>query len=87
MEPYQRAAGQIRIELPYSHRFVRLELQDGRATLEGDVEWPYQKERAENAVRRVDGVLEVRNLLRVQPRVEWREVWRRIEDGFRRRAA
>jgi osmotically-inducible protein OsmY len=87
MGPYHRAMGQIRVELPYSCRFFRLQLHDGWATLEGEVEWPYQKERAEAAVRRVGDVKEVRNLVRVQPNVDPREVWRRIDDEFSRRRA
>ena len=87
MEPYQRAIGQLRIELPYSHHLIRLELREGQAILEGDVEWPYQKDRAEAAVRRAGVVTGVRNLLRVRPAVDPREIWRRVEDGFRRRAA
>jgi hypothetical protein len=87
MEPYEHAAQQIRAELPYSYPLIHLRVLEQRAILEGEVEWPYQKERAETAVSQAGGVMEVRNLLRVQPNVDPREVWRRIEEGFRRAAA
>ena len=74
----------LKTELPYSHSLIELTVSDGRATLEGDVEWSYQKERAEAAVRRVPGVREVRNLITVQPTVDPAEIRRRIQDAFSR---
>jgi len=46
-------------------------------TLEGDVEWNYQKERAETAVRRVKGIRGITNFVMVKPRVEPEDVKRR----------
>src|SRR6266478_4555281 len=42
----------------------------GWVTLRGEVEWQYQKEDAERAVRRLTGVRGVTNLLTVRPRVK-----------------
>jgi osmotically-inducible protein OsmY len=49
------AIAQIKSELPYSWEKIRVVVKKGWLTLEGDVEWNYQKERAEGAVRRVGG--------------------------------
>jgi osmotically-inducible protein OsmY len=55
-------------------------------TLEGDVEWHYQLERAEEAVRRVRGVKGVSNRLQVRPHVPPVDIKRRIEEALRRAA-
>ena len=41
----------LRAQLPYSHAFIRASVGASRATLRGVVEWRYQKEQAELAVR------------------------------------
>jgi osmotically-inducible protein OsmY len=76
----------LKTELPYSHSLIKLTVSDGRATLEGDVEWSYQKERAEAAVRDVPGIKEVRNLITLRPSVDPAEIRRRIKDAFPRSA-
>jgi hypothetical protein len=80
------AEDELRAELPYSHSLVRLFVAAGRATLSGEVEWRYQKERAEVAVRGLPGVKDVRNLLTIRPNVEPAEVQRRIKEELRRNA-
>jgi osmotically-inducible protein OsmY len=78
------ACAEIRAELPYSHRMIRVAGNGPRVTLSGEVEWPYQKQRAEAAVRRVRGVQDVRNLISLQPRAAAQDVQRRMQDSFRR---
>jgi osmotically-inducible protein OsmY len=73
------AEAEIRIALLYSCRFIRLSASGGRFTLEGSVEWDYQRSRAEDAVRRVAGAAGVRNLISIEPRVDAAEVLRRLE--------
>jgi osmotically-inducible protein OsmY len=55
-------------------------------TLEGEVEWYYQRERAEEAVRRVRGVKGVSNNIQVRPQVAPVDIKRKIEAAFRRSA-
>ena len=55
-------------------------------TLEGEVEWNYQRERAEKAVQRLRGVTGVSNLISLKPRVTPTEIKRKIEEAFRRNA-
>jgi osmotically-inducible protein OsmY len=55
-------------------------------TLEGRVEWQYQRSTAENAVRRIKGVKAVSNLIQLKPRAAPDEIKRKIEEAFRRNA-
>ena len=50
------AITQIKSELPYSWEKTRVIVKSGWLTLEGEVEWNYQRSRAEQAVLRVRGV-------------------------------
>lgn len=80
------AVAAIQNALPYSSDHVRVVVRDGWVTLEGWVEWNYQKERAEEVVRRVRGVKGITNLIQVQPRVPPTDIKQRIEEAFRRSA-
>ena len=77
---------EIKSELPYSHTLIKAVVNDGWVTLEGDVEWNYQKERAEDAARRVKGVKGITNFVMIKPKVEAEDVKRKIEDAFKRNA-
>jgi osmotically-inducible protein OsmY len=55
-------------------------------TLEGEVEWQYQRATAEHAVRGVKGVRGVSNLIRLKPRVQPSELKKKIQEAFRRGA-
>lgn len=71
---------------------MRLEKLDvtvakGWVTLQGEVEWQYQKEDAERVVRRITGVKGVTNLIAVKPRVTPSELQKKIEDALVRNAA
>lgn len=48
---------------------VRVTVSKGWVTLEGAVEWQFEKEAAERAARRITGVRGVTNLVRVQPSI------------------
>jgi osmotically-inducible protein OsmY len=80
------AVSSIQAQLPYSAEHIRVVVRDGWITLEGQVEWNYQKDRAEEAVRRIRGVKGVTNALQVQPRATPTEIKRKIEEAFRRSA-
>jgi osmotically-inducible protein OsmY len=77
---------EIKSELPYSHSMIKAIVNNGWVTLEGDVEWNYQKERAEAAARRAKGVKGITNFVMVKPRVEPEDVKRKIEEAFKRNA-
>jgi osmotically-inducible protein OsmY len=80
------AVEEIEKNLPYSSDHIRVVVRDGWVTLEGSVEWNYQRQRAEQVVRRVRGVKGITNLIELQPRVPPVEVKHRIEEAFRRSA-
>jgi osmotically-inducible protein OsmY len=80
------AVAAIQADLPYSSEHIRVIVRDGWITLEGQVEWNYSRERAEQAVRRVRGTKGVTNLIQLTPRVAPFEIKRKIEESFRRNA-
>jgi osmotically-inducible protein OsmY len=58
----------------------------GWVTLEGQVEWHYQRQEAERAVRRIKGVRGVVNAISIAPHATPQEVRQKIEEAFRRSA-
>jgi len=82
----REAVARIKGELPYPSDKIRLIVRDGWLTLEGEVEWNYQRERAEEAVRRVRGVKGITNSIEVKPRATPMEIRRKIEEALRRAA-
>lgn len=76
------AVAEIQNQLPYSSDRIRVVMKDGWVTLEGSVEWNYQRERAESAVRRLRGVKGVTNLIELQPRVPPSEIKGRSRRPF-----
>ena len=80
------AVAALKASLPYSWESVKVIAKNGWLTLEGDVEWHYQRERAENSVRRIKGVRGVANSINVRPKAAPSEIKQKIEDAFRRSA-
>jgi osmotically-inducible protein OsmY len=76
----------IRMDLPLTAGKIQVTLHDGHATLSGNVEWNFQREAAERAVRRVLGITGVRNHIELVPQVQPSEVKHKIEEAFRRSA-
>jgi osmotically-inducible protein OsmY len=76
----------IKRDLPSSWEKIRAVVDDGWITLEGEVEWQYQRERAEEAVWGVRGVKGVVNRIEVRPRVPPVDIKRKIEEALRRAA-
>jgi osmotically-inducible protein OsmY len=65
---------------------VKATVRKGWVQLEGEVEWQYQKEAAERAIRDVTGVIGVSNLITVKPRVTPSDLKKKIEEAFKRDA-
>jgi len=68
---------------------VKVMVQDGRITLSGEVDWYYEKEIAEDAVRYLVGVLGIINSITIKPRVKAvkaLEVKNKIEAALKRNA-
>lgn len=80
------AVAAIKRELPYSSEHIQVVARNGWLTLEGEVEWKFQSERAEEAVRRIKGLKGVSNLISLKPRATPSEVKQRIEEALKRSA-
>jgi osmotically-inducible protein OsmY len=65
---------------------VKIRVENGWITLSGEVEWNYQKEAVEAAVRKLSGVVGVTDLITVKPHVDAGDVKHRIEEALRRNA-
>ena len=65
---------------------VRVTVADGWVTLQGDVEWQFQKTAAEDAVRYLRGVRGISNQIVVEPHVYAADVKEKIESALRRKA-
>lgn len=72
------------VEVPAGQ--VMVTVSNGWVALEGEVEWQYQKQAAERAVRYLTGVVGVINAVVVKPRVSPTELKSKIEQAFRRNA-
>jgi osmotically-inducible protein OsmY len=65
---------------------VKVVVKNGWVTLEGTVDWQYQKDAAARCVRYLMGVIAVSNNVTIKPSVKWIDVKTKIEDAFRRNA-
>lgn len=68
------------------HDRIKLRAADGWITLEGQVEWQYQREAAERAVRHLLGVKGVSNQISLKPRITPADLKNRIEAALKRNA-
>jgi osmotically-inducible protein OsmY len=80
------AVAAIKNYLSLASEHIKVIVNTGRVTLDGEVEWNYQRDRAETVVRRVKGVKGVSNLLRLQPKAAASDIQHQIEAAFRRSA-
>ncbi len=76
----------LRAELPLAWENIKPLVHEGHVALEGTVQWHYERESAEAAVRRVPGVVSVRNSISLKPRVFTGEIKHKIEEAFERNA-
>jgi osmotically-inducible protein OsmY len=80
------AVAAIHRQLPYAGDHIRVVVCDGWVTLEGSVDWNYQREHAVGAVRHIRGVKGVSNLIQLQPRSSPIRIKRTIEEALKRSA-
>lgn len=65
---------------------IKVTVDDGIVTLEGTVDWRYQRVAAVNAVEGITGVKEVINKIQIKPQVQPRELKSKINAAFHRSA-
>src|ERR1700716_3737375 len=75
------AAAAIKSYLPISYERIKAVVKDGWVTLEVEVEWQYQQQAAETAVRPLQGVKGLSNLIEIKPRVKPSPITRKIEEA------
>ena len=75
---------QARVDVPDEK--IKLTVKDGWITLEGNVDWYYQKNAAEFAVKYLSGVKGVTDSIKIKPQVSTIEVKDKIEDALKRNA-
>ena len=80
------AVAALKSQLPFSFEKIKVIAKNGWLTLEGQVEWQYQRSTAESAVRRIQGVKGVTNSITLRPTAEPSEIKRKIQDAFKRNA-
>jgi osmotically-inducible protein OsmY len=80
------AVDALKTDLPYSSENIKVTVQSGWITLEGNVEWNYAREAAETAVKRVRGVKGVTNSIALKPTARPHEIRQKIEQALRRSA-
>jgi osmotically-inducible protein OsmY len=82
----REAVAALRADLPFVHDRIKVVVDNAVITLDGRLDWAYQRDSAVSAVRNLRGVKGVANLLTVQPRVVPAEVRRKIQSAFMRNA-
>jgi osmotically-inducible protein OsmY len=80
------AVAAIKSQLPISSAKIKVIVKNGWITLEGQVEWQYQRSTAEHAVRRIKGLKGVSNMIQLKPHAQPSEIKRKIQEAFRRNA-
>lgn len=65
---------------------ICLEVENGRVTLQGEVEWDFQRRSAEKAIRSLIGVVEVRNEIKLRAKPQVADLAQKIEDALKRQA-
>jgi osmotically-inducible protein OsmY len=75
---------QNHISLPADR--IKVTVRSGWVTLEGSVDWQYQRVLAESAVKKIRGVLGVTNSIEVKPKVSPVELRNKIEEALKRSA-
>ncbi|MGV8917075.1 MAG: BON domain-containing protein [Pseudomonas sp.] len=65
---------------------IQVKVQNGWVTLDGEVDWIYQMENAEKAVRKLAGITGIYNLLTLRPQIIVQDIKTRIEEALRRNA-
>jgi osmotically-inducible protein OsmY len=65
---------------------LKVTVKNGWVTLDGTVDWRYQKNLAESAVKHLRGVLGITNNIEVKPRVSPTDIKSKIEDALKRSA-
>jgi osmotically-inducible protein OsmY len=81
-----KAVDALKWDTAVPEQLIRAKVDNGWLTLEGDVEWHYQREAAERAVRYLLGVKGVTNLIKIRAHPAPADVRKRIGEALHRSA-
>lgn len=76
----------LRLHTSVQEDKIRIKVEDGLVTLEGEVEWEYQRKAARNAIENLPGVRNVLNYIIVKPKVVATDIEQKINSAFHRSA-
>jgi osmotically-inducible protein OsmY len=65
---------------------IKVTVRNGWVTLDGEVDWQYQKNLAESSVKKLKGVIGITNNIVVKPKTTPSEVKKKIEEALKRSA-
>lgn len=76
----------LRIHVSVPDDRIKIGISNGFVTLEGTLDWNFQRDAAESCARKVKGVRGINNKIELKPKVSPAEVKTKIEDALRRSA-
>jgi osmotically-inducible protein OsmY len=76
----------LRLHTAVQEDRIKIKVEDGVVTLEGEVEWEYQRKAAVNAIENLPGVRNVLNYITVKPKVVASDIEKKIGSAFHRSA-
>jgi osmotically-inducible protein OsmY len=82
----REAIQELESHVSIPHDKIKVTVEKGWVTLEGTVDWQYQKSLSESAVEKLRGVVGITNNIVVKPKVTPTEIKAKIEDALRRSA-
>lgn len=65
---------------------VKIKVEEGHVTLEGEVEWEYQRTSAKTAIEQLAGIRSITNLITVNPQITALDIRQKINSAFHRSA-
>lgn len=66
---------------------VKIKVEEGHVTLEGEVEWEYQRASAKTAIEQLAGIRSITNLITVKPQITALDIRQKISAAFHRSAS
>jgi len=76
----------LRLHTAVQEDRIKIKVEDGLVTLEGNVEWEYQRKAAQQSIENLPGVRDVNNLIMIRPTVLAIDVRKKINEAFHRSA-
>ena len=66
---------------------IKIKVEDGVVTLDGQVEWDYQRRAAKTAIENLSGIRTIYNFISVKPAANPVDIKKKISDSFHRMAS